>query len=101
MKRTRSRYVAKYKYNIYGPAKIGGDLVEINEFVCANNPNQAFLVLAKRLRSEERTVFLGYCDIVRIETLLPDKLDKIHKKKKREEQLPLFISYFISQYKAP
>jgi len=112
MKRKRIRRVPKYKYNIYGHAQIGGDFVEIDEFICANNPNQALLSLSKRLKREgkekreeweERAVFLGNCDIDCIETLSPDKVDRIlpYKKRKRGEQLPLFISYYTSQHNAP
>ncbi len=112
MKKRRARYIPKYKYNIYGPARIGSDFVEINEFICANNPSQAILSLSKRLKREgkekreeweQKTIFLGNCDIIRIGILPPDKLDKIlsHKKEKKGEQLPLFISYFTSQHKAP
>ena len=112
MKKRRTRHIPKYKYNIYGNAEIGGEFVEINKFICADNPSQAILALSKRLKREgkkkreeweERAVFLGNCDIVRIGILPPDKLDKIllYKKKKKGEQLALFISYFTSQYKAP
>jgi len=112
MKRRKIRRVPKYKYNIYGHAQIGGNFVEINKFICANNPNQALLALSKRLKRdgkkkreewEERAVFLGNCDIDCIETLSPDKVDRIlpYKKRKRGEQLPLFISYYTSQHNAP
>ena len=107
MKKRRIRYIPKYKYNIYGIAEIGGDFVEIDEFICSSDPNQALLALSKRLKREgkkkreeweERVVFLGNCDIDRIGTLPPDKLNKIlpHKKRKRGEQLALFISYYTS-----
>ena len=52
MKKREIRHIPKYKYNIYGDAQIGGDFVEIDEFICANNPDQAFLALSRRIKRE-------------------------------------------------
>lgn len=82
----------KYKYRIYGEAKIGGCYIKIDKTVWANGPNQAFLFLNKRIKGKgmaeelEQTVFLGECDIDRIggiSTPVPNKHIE-------QEQLELF-----------